>query len=71
MANGMTICVFSDAAIAPVLSSIEKFRDEYRYHVENKRCLVGPKANERPRSAAERDGANGSLSLSPANGRHQ
>jgi NADH-quinone oxidoreductase subunit F len=44
MANGMTICVFADAAIAPVLSSIGKFRDEYRYHVENKRCLVGPRA---------------------------
>jgi NADH-quinone oxidoreductase subunit F len=47
MANGMTICVFADAAIAPVLSSIGKFRDEYRYHVENKRCLVGPKAPSR------------------------
>jgi NADH-quinone oxidoreductase subunit F len=29
MANGMTICVFADAAIAPVLSSIGKFRDEF------------------------------------------
>jgi NADH-quinone oxidoreductase subunit F len=44
MANGMTICVFADAAIAPVLSSIGKFRDEYRYHVTEKRCLVGPGA---------------------------
>jgi len=41
MANGITICVFADAAIAPVLSSIGKFRDEFRYHVENRRCLVG------------------------------
>ena len=41
MANGMTICVFADAAIAPVLSTVGKFRDEYRYHVEHKRCLVG------------------------------
>ena len=41
MANGMTICVFADAAIAPALSSIGKFRDEFRYHVENKSCLVG------------------------------
>ncbi len=45
MANGMTICVFSDAAIAPVLSSVGKFRDEFRYHVEQKRCLVGPGAS--------------------------
>jgi len=44
MANGMTICVFSDAAIAPPLSSVTKFREEYLYHVENKRCLVGKKA---------------------------
>ena len=43
MANGMTICVFSDAAIAPPLSSVQKFRDEYRYHVEHRRCLVGSK----------------------------
>ena len=43
MANGMTICVFSDAAIAPPLSSVQKFRDEYRHHVERQRCLVGSK----------------------------
>ncbi|HKF45051.1 MAG TPA: NADH-quinone oxidoreductase subunit NuoF [Thermoanaerobaculia bacterium] len=46
MANGMTICVFADAAIAPVLSSVGKFRDEFRYHVENKRCLVGPRSDD-------------------------
>ena len=45
MANGMTICVFSDAAIAPVLSSIGKFRDEFKYHVDQKRCLVGPRSS--------------------------
>ncbi|HEY7112858.1 MAG TPA: NADH-quinone oxidoreductase subunit NuoF [Thermoanaerobaculia bacterium] len=44
MANGMTICVFSDAAIAGPLSSVKKFADEYRHHVEKKRCLVGPRA---------------------------
>ncbi|HMF08739.1 MAG TPA: NADH-quinone oxidoreductase subunit NuoF [Thermoanaerobaculia bacterium] len=47
MANGMTICVFADAAIAPVLSSVGKYRDEFRYHVEQKRCLVGPRAGAR------------------------
>jgi NADH-quinone oxidoreductase subunit F len=41
MANGMTICVFADAAIAPVLSTVAKFRDEYLYHVAHQRCLVG------------------------------
>jgi NADH-quinone oxidoreductase subunit F len=44
MANGMTICVFADAAIAPPLSSVQKFKDEYLHHVEHKRCLVGAKA---------------------------
>ena len=44
MANGMTICVFADAAIAPPLSSVRKFRDEYRHHIETKRCLVGQHA---------------------------
>ncbi len=44
MANGMTICVFADAAIAPPLSSVTKFRQEYEYHVTHKRCLVGAKA---------------------------
>jgi NADH-quinone oxidoreductase subunit F len=27
--SGKTICVLSDAAAAPIVSSIEKFRDEY------------------------------------------
>ena len=49
MANGMTICVFSDAAIAPVLSSVGKFRDEFHYHVERKRCLVGSGSGARDR----------------------
>jgi NADH-quinone oxidoreductase subunit F len=44
MANGMTICVFSDAAIAPPLSSVTKFRQEYEHHVQHKRCLAGPRA---------------------------
>jgi NADH-quinone oxidoreductase subunit F len=44
MANGMTICVFADAAIAPPLSSVTKFRQEYEYHVTHKRCMVGATA---------------------------
>ena len=46
MANGMTICVFADAAIAPPLSSVTKFRAEYEHHVTHKRCLVGARAGE-------------------------
>jgi NADH dehydrogenase subunit F (EC 1.6.5.3) len=33
MGNGMTICVFADAAIAPVLSSIPRFREEFEAYV--------------------------------------
>jgi len=33
MGNGMTICVFSDAAIAPVLSGIAKFRGEFEAYL--------------------------------------
>ena len=33
MANGMTICVFADAAVAPVLSGITKFRDEFEAYI--------------------------------------
>jgi NADH-quinone oxidoreductase subunit F len=38
MANGMTICVFADAAIAPVLSSIGRFRDEFVARVRASRA---------------------------------
>jgi NADH-quinone oxidoreductase subunit F len=58
MANGMTICVFADAAIAPPLSSVTKFRDEYLFHVKEKRCLVGPRASQRPRPAAGNEQGN-------------
>jgi len=44
MNNGMTICVLADGAAAPLLSSVAKFRDEFLYHVEHKRCLSGAKA---------------------------
>ena len=33
MGNGMTICVFADAAIAPVLSGITKFREEFEAYI--------------------------------------
>ncbi len=45
MANGMTICVLADGAAAPILSAIKKFRDEFVYHVEHKRCLSGARAS--------------------------
>jgi NADH-quinone oxidoreductase subunit F len=33
MANGMTICVFADAAVAPVLSGVSKFREEFEAYI--------------------------------------
>jgi NADH-quinone oxidoreductase subunit F len=37
---GNTFCPLGDAAISPVASSIEHFRDEYEYHIKERKCLV-------------------------------
>jgi NADH-quinone oxidoreductase subunit F len=39
MGNGMTICVFADAAIAPVLSGISKFRSEFEAYLADAKNL--------------------------------
>ncbi len=36
--EGRTICVFADAAAWPVQSYISKFRDEFEFHIREKRC---------------------------------
>lgn len=36
--EGKTICVFADAAAWPVQSYITKFREEFEFHVREKRC---------------------------------
>jgi NADH-quinone oxidoreductase subunit F len=36
--SGKTVCPFGDAAIAPPQSTLTKFREEYLYHVREKRC---------------------------------
>ena len=38
---GRTICALGDAAAMPVKSFVTQFRDEFAYHIEHKRCLVG------------------------------
>lgn len=38
--TGTTICVLSDSAAAPVVSSIRKFRDEYLAHIRRGECLA-------------------------------
>ena len=38
--QGRTICALGDAAALPVKSFVQHFRDEFRYHIEHKKCLV-------------------------------
>lgn len=39
--EGNTICALGDAAAMPVRSFLNHFRDEFQYHIDNKKCLVG------------------------------
>ena len=45
---GRTICALGDAAALPVKSFIQHFRDEFQYHIDHKRCQVGPGAVSAP-----------------------
>ncbi|RMF98140.1 MAG: NADH oxidoreductase (quinone) subunit F [Candidatus Schekmanbacteria bacterium] len=38
--SGKTVCPLGDAAVMPVQSFIEKFRDEFEYHIQNGKCNV-------------------------------
>ena len=38
---GHTICAFGEAAAWPVQSFLKHFREEFEYHIEHKRCMVG------------------------------
>ncbi len=38
---GRTICALGDAAALPVKSFIKHFRNEFEYHIENKKCQTG------------------------------
>ena len=37
---GKSFCPLGDAAVGPVQSSIEQFREEYEVHIREKRCMV-------------------------------
>jgi NADH-quinone oxidoreductase subunit F len=37
---GKSFCPLGDAAVGPVESSINRFREEYEFHIREKRCLV-------------------------------
>jgi NADH-quinone oxidoreductase subunit F len=38
--KGVTICVLSDACAMPVEAMINKFRQEFEYHITEKRCMA-------------------------------
>ncbi len=42
--SGRTICALGDAAAMPVQSFLKNFRDEFEYHIQHGKCMVGPKA---------------------------
>jgi len=50
--KGRTICALGDAAAMPVQAMLKHFRDEFAYHVEHKRCLVGAPVPARETLAA-------------------
>jgi NADH-quinone oxidoreductase subunit F len=37
---GKTICALGDAAAMPVESFVTRFRDEFQYHIDHKKCMV-------------------------------
>jgi NADH-quinone oxidoreductase subunit F len=37
---GKSFCPLGDAAVGPVKSSVERFREEYEFHIREKRCMV-------------------------------
>ncbi|MDY3331786.1 MAG: NADH-quinone oxidoreductase subunit NuoF [Pelistega sp.] len=39
---GRTICALGDAAAMPVRGFLKHYRDEFAYHIENKKCVVAP-----------------------------
>ena len=42
--QGRTICALGDAAAMPVRAFVKVYREEFEYHIANKRCLAGPGA---------------------------
>ena len=47
-----TICAFGDAAAWPVQSFVKRFRKEFEYHIEHKRCLVDQNPGDTTEAAA-------------------
>ncbi len=39
--QGRTICALGDAAAMPVAGMLKHYRDEFQYHIDHRKCLVG------------------------------
>jgi NADH-quinone oxidoreductase subunit F len=39
---GRTVCAFGDALVAPIVSTLQHFRDEYEAHITERRCPFRP-----------------------------
>jgi len=39
--RGKTVCALGDAAAMPVSGMLRYFQDEFEYHIEHKKCMVG------------------------------
>ncbi|MCK5647415.1 MAG: NADH-quinone oxidoreductase subunit F, partial [Gammaproteobacteria bacterium] len=39
---GRTICALGEAASMPVQGFLKHYRDEFQYHIDHKKCMVGP-----------------------------
>jgi NADH-quinone oxidoreductase subunit F len=39
---GRTICALGEAAALPVKGFLKHYRDEFQYHIDHKKCMVGP-----------------------------
>jgi NADH-quinone oxidoreductase subunit F len=48
--QGRTICALGDAAAMPVRAFVKNFREEFEFHIANKRCLVMPGGYSTPPS---------------------
>jgi hypothetical protein len=46
MIKGRTICFLADSLIMPVQSYIAKFRPEFEYHIQNKKCQTNTEAGK-------------------------
>lgn len=44
--NGKTFCPLGDSATVPVMSSLRRFKEEYEFHIKEKRCMCGPLAQK-------------------------